>query len=85
MAVPDVEGVGCFKIVTHHNLNVLQPERSPQTVRRWNSGRQQARRAQQEEITELEVTAKPRILNIIQYLCVEFQGYLSLRSATTNN
>ena len=74
MAIPNVERVGSFKIVTLQNLNVLQPEVCPQTVGRWNSGWQQASRTQQEEITELEVTWKPYILNIIQHLFVEFQG-----------
>jgi len=34
MAIPYVECVGSFKIVTLQNLNVHQPELSPQTVRR---------------------------------------------------
>ena len=69
MAIPYVERVGRFKIVTLQNLNVLQPELSPQTV-----GWQQARRTQQEEITELQVTSKPHVLNITQHLPVEFQS-----------
>jgi len=87
MAIPDVESVGRFKIVTLQNLNILQPEWSPQTVWRWNSGCQQARRTQQEEITELEVTSKPHNLNIIQHLSVEFQGtfHKEVQLSTTNN
>jgi len=83
MVIPDVERVGRFEIVTLQNLNVLQPERGPQTVRRWNSGCQQARRTQQEEIAELQVTSKPRKY-YTAFVCW-VPRYRSQRSATTNN